>query len=343
MASPILYDVIFRGQIAQGTTPAQVKQNLASMFQLSEQQIEAAFSGQPLMVKAHVPYQTAMQYKRAFEKAGTVCQLIQVEPSPPHTRSAAQTPDKRAPKKSSPASSSSSGNKKPPVNPAAARQDRLKRSRQPSPPRQKTSDTPSTRRTRPATEAQEPEPKKSRKYLKYAIGIYLLLAVVSFPFVMKLEKRRAEKMAAWGLAFVEQFNPNDWNMLSTDLSPIPEAYKGNVYLISLEPGDGGHNFHDAARSPDDIDVILWKISSQRIRTTGRLMGTQEQAIIRVLWPKHNEYAEYQILSRTPDMQMVLHPDGKMEGTFRTHVSTYELAKLFESGAPATSFRHKRLK
>jgi len=67
--------VVFNGEIAKGQNIDMVKKNLSSMFKLTNQQIKESFSGKPLMVKDHVDYQTALKYKTAFEKAGTVCHI----------------------------------------------------------------------------------------------------------------------------------------------------------------------------------------------------------------------------------------------------------------------------
>jgi hypothetical protein len=74
-----LYNVVFQGEIAEGYTLENVKRHLSSMFKLNTKQIEEIFAGKPLVVKDHVDYQTALKYKTAFEKAGTVCHLVPTE------------------------------------------------------------------------------------------------------------------------------------------------------------------------------------------------------------------------------------------------------------------------
>jgi hypothetical protein len=71
-----LYNVIFQGEIAEGHTIENVKRKLSSMFKLNAKQIEETFAGKPLVVKDHIDYQTALKYKTAFEKAGTVCHVV---------------------------------------------------------------------------------------------------------------------------------------------------------------------------------------------------------------------------------------------------------------------------
>ena len=74
-----LYNVVFQGEIAEGYTLENVKRNLSSMFKLNAKQIEEIFAGKPSVVKKHVDYQTALKYKTALEKAGTVCHIEPVQ------------------------------------------------------------------------------------------------------------------------------------------------------------------------------------------------------------------------------------------------------------------------
>jgi hypothetical protein len=70
-----LYNIVYYGEIAAGTSLEGVKKNLATMFNLTPQQIERAFSGEPWVLKKQIDYQAALKYKATFERAGTVCRI----------------------------------------------------------------------------------------------------------------------------------------------------------------------------------------------------------------------------------------------------------------------------
>lgn len=76
------YNVVFYGEIADGHTVEKVSHNLTTMFGVPAELVEGAFEGTPLLVKDHVDYQTALQYKAVFERAGTVCKIEAFEPTP---------------------------------------------------------------------------------------------------------------------------------------------------------------------------------------------------------------------------------------------------------------------
>ena len=78
MAEP-LYRVAFEGKIPQGSQVQEVKRALAKLYNKSEDQVERFFSGKRLTVKKDVDYETAMKYVKAFERAGAVCKVEELE------------------------------------------------------------------------------------------------------------------------------------------------------------------------------------------------------------------------------------------------------------------------
>ncbi len=76
------YNVVFYGEVAEGHSIEEAKSHLATMFKLNATQIAKAFTGKPMMVKQNVDHQTALKYKTAFERAGTVCKIEAVEKAP---------------------------------------------------------------------------------------------------------------------------------------------------------------------------------------------------------------------------------------------------------------------
>ena len=74
-----LYRVVFEGEILQGSQVQDVKRALAKLYNKREDQVEHYFSGKPLTVKKDVDYQTAMKYVKAYERAGAVCRVEELE------------------------------------------------------------------------------------------------------------------------------------------------------------------------------------------------------------------------------------------------------------------------
>jgi len=75
-----LYRVVFEGEILEGSQVQEVKRALAKLYNSGEDQIERFFSGKRLAVKKDVDYETAMKYVKAFERAGAVCRVEELEP-----------------------------------------------------------------------------------------------------------------------------------------------------------------------------------------------------------------------------------------------------------------------
>ena len=74
-----LYKVVFEGEILQGSQVQEVKRALAKMYKKTEDQVEHFFSGKRLTVKKDVDYETAMKYVKAYERAGAVCRIEELE------------------------------------------------------------------------------------------------------------------------------------------------------------------------------------------------------------------------------------------------------------------------
>jgi hypothetical protein len=79
------FDLTYRGTLAPGADPAQVRQRLGAAFRLGEQGIERLFSGRPVLVKRQADAATRDQYERIFAQAGAVLMIMPSEPvSHPH-------------------------------------------------------------------------------------------------------------------------------------------------------------------------------------------------------------------------------------------------------------------
>ena len=74
-----LYKVIFEGEVLEGSQVQEVKRALAKLYNKREDQVEHYFSGKRLTVKKDADYETAMKYVKAFERAGAVCKVEELE------------------------------------------------------------------------------------------------------------------------------------------------------------------------------------------------------------------------------------------------------------------------
>jgi hypothetical protein len=71
--------VVFEGEILEGRQVQEVKRALAKLYSAGEDKIERFFSGKRLAIKKDVDYETAMKYAKAFERAGAVCRVEEIQ------------------------------------------------------------------------------------------------------------------------------------------------------------------------------------------------------------------------------------------------------------------------
>ncbi len=69
------YQVVFRGVLTGEHAEETVKQQLADLFGMPAQRIDALFSGKPVVVKKNVDRATAERFDQTFRKAGAVCDI----------------------------------------------------------------------------------------------------------------------------------------------------------------------------------------------------------------------------------------------------------------------------
>ena len=74
-----LYRVVFDGEINRGSTLAQVKRDLAALFQADTEVIDQFFTGRSIVLKQGLDAETAIQYVSAMSRAGAVSRM---EPMP---------------------------------------------------------------------------------------------------------------------------------------------------------------------------------------------------------------------------------------------------------------------
>lgn len=76
-----MFQVVFRGQVAEGLTVTQVRERLAEQFRLSAERLDALFSGRPVVLKKGLDQAGAERLQNIFGKAGAVCEIREMAES----------------------------------------------------------------------------------------------------------------------------------------------------------------------------------------------------------------------------------------------------------------------
>ncbi|HYQ39620.1 MAG TPA: hypothetical protein VER09_11865 [Pseudomonas sp.] len=90
-----LYEVAFAGELVAGADAAQVRANLARLFQADPQRIEALFSGRRTVIKGNLDAAGAEKYRLTLERAGArveICPLGQAADAAAPAAPAPQAP-----------------------------------------------------------------------------------------------------------------------------------------------------------------------------------------------------------------------------------------------------------
>lgn len=70
------YQVVFEGKLTGELPPDEVKRNLSALFKMKAEQVDALFSGKPVVIKRDIDQATALKYQAAFKKAGAICSVL---------------------------------------------------------------------------------------------------------------------------------------------------------------------------------------------------------------------------------------------------------------------------
>lgn len=65
-----VYDIYFQGEALEGFDQAQLRQNMAKLFQANEQTLNALFSGKTVLLKKDLSKDDALKYQTQLKKAG---------------------------------------------------------------------------------------------------------------------------------------------------------------------------------------------------------------------------------------------------------------------------------
>ena len=106
------FAIVFSGRIVDGADEAQVRKNLANLFNVEAKKIDAMFSGKPVLIKKDLDETKARGYQAALAKAGAVVELA-----------ATKTPNQATNAPSGAAKSHPDAKPEPTPNPTAAQHD----------------------------------------------------------------------------------------------------------------------------------------------------------------------------------------------------------------------------
>ena len=71
-----LFDIAFSGQIVDGADLQVVKQVIGKIFKADEARLAKMFSGRRILIKRQADEITMIKYRGAFQKAGAVCEIV---------------------------------------------------------------------------------------------------------------------------------------------------------------------------------------------------------------------------------------------------------------------------
>jgi hypothetical protein len=89
------YQIIFEGKLTGERPLEEVKNNLAALFKMKPDQVDALFGGKAVVIKRDIDQATALKYQAAFKKAGAVCSVL--SDTPENTAQRAQPTPPAAP------------------------------------------------------------------------------------------------------------------------------------------------------------------------------------------------------------------------------------------------------
>jgi hypothetical protein len=73
------FDLSYRGLIAPGADPGDVRRRLTAIFKLTDQGVERLFTGKPVIVKRNVDAAIAAQFEKIFAHAGALLTVTPAE------------------------------------------------------------------------------------------------------------------------------------------------------------------------------------------------------------------------------------------------------------------------
>jgi hypothetical protein len=69
------YDIIFSGQLLEGSDLETTRQQVGKLFKASAEQLDRLFSGKPVIIKSGADDDSATKYRMAFKQAGALVEI----------------------------------------------------------------------------------------------------------------------------------------------------------------------------------------------------------------------------------------------------------------------------
>jgi hypothetical protein len=91
------FQVVFQGELTADRPEAEVKQQLATLFKMPAERVEALFTGKPVVVKNNIDAATAQKLAQTFRQAGAVCRVRGPGEHPPATPASSAATESSAP------------------------------------------------------------------------------------------------------------------------------------------------------------------------------------------------------------------------------------------------------
>jgi len=79
-----IFEIAFSGEIMPGADLETVKRKIATVFKADEARLAQLFSGRRMLIKRQADEITMIKYRGAFQKAGAICEVVELnEPVAP--------------------------------------------------------------------------------------------------------------------------------------------------------------------------------------------------------------------------------------------------------------------
>ena len=325
--------VLFRGELSDGIVDQQVYHGLRTIFGLKNDEINKIFSQDSVIIKKNIDRDIAEKLTAKFAKIGMLCEIIEDSEKDPSTTDLKTHSPKMATKASVcpkcghdisyDATNIMDGHGE--CSYCGIIISKFKEAKTLSEKRKSQENSGSDIEVEPLKK----KPPLSigvriKRALITGVCVFLLIVLPFLYHVAKKEEKHYDDFLKWSSTFAEQFNPEKWDKIDLGLQSLKMAHKGKVYIIY---SDNSKNFNPEnentrlpagakARSVKDVDVIIWKVVDERMQV-GRVFGRRERIIVRALWPRKKQYAEYELLSEMPDWRITWEPGQYLnkKGTF----------------------------
>lgn len=76
------YKIVFCGEVQKGHDLLSVKSRLAALFKVRSSIVDKLFQETPVLVRTDLQLETALSFKKDFERTGARCQMLEISAQP---------------------------------------------------------------------------------------------------------------------------------------------------------------------------------------------------------------------------------------------------------------------